>query len=258
MTDPDATSSIEPRQNGTEVRENGPSLNAVERYLLRKGGAFEANSSRLLREIAYERLKDAIRYADLQPGEHLSEVRLSRILGISRTPLREAVQQLAQEGLLNIIPGRAIVVPYLSVQETHDLVHMRLLIEPEVARSAAECTTPQAARTLHSQCTKMRRAAESDDRVAWSKADEKFHETLTHLCPNEMLGKTARQLFNRMHHLATANRTSQERLIECTREHQAVADAIASRDGNAAAAAMKDHLKQLQHSLVQELAGKRW
>jgi GntR family transcriptional regulator, rspAB operon transcriptional repressor len=228
-------------------------VNALERHLIKQANSFEADSSRLLREIAYERLRDAIRCADLRPGEHLSEVRLSRILGISRTPVREAVQQLAQEGLIEIIPGRAIIVPHLTVKEVRDLVQMRSLLEPEVARLAAQSATRQQVDVLLTACKRMRKAAENEDRLAWSKADEKFHDTLTLACPNAVLGKTAHQLFGRLHHLATGGRTSHARLLACTEEHLKVVDAVAAADGAAAAAAMAFHMTEMQKNLMQEL-----
>lgn len=225
-------------------------MNSFERYLIEHPAKPEQSPSRLLREIAYERLKDAMKNAEHRPGEHLSEVRLSEILGISRTPVREAVQQLAQEGLLQIVPGRAVVIPFLSVVEIRDLVHMRLLLEPEVARLATQCATRSQVESLQTCCARMLKAAEADDRTSWTKADSRFHDTLTQLCPNEILGNMARQIANRIHHLAIAASAPQGRLIECTHEHSAVADAIATGDGDRAARAMTEHLEIMRHNLA--------
>jgi DNA-binding GntR family transcriptional regulator len=225
-------------------------MNNLERYLVRHVDSFEADSSRLLRETAYERLKDAIRYADLQPGEVLSEVSLSKALGISRTPVREAVRQLAQEGLIEIIPGRAIIIPRLSVQEVREVVHMRSLLEPELARLAANSVTSEQVESLRGFCRKMQKAAENDDRMAWSKADARFHETLTSTCPSQYLGRTVFQLSNRMHDLAVISRTSQARLIACTEEHWAVVQAIAVGDSQAAARTMAEHIAQQRNNLL--------
>jgi DNA-binding GntR family transcriptional regulator len=68
--------------------------------------------------MAYSNIKEAIRLARVQPGQPLSETRLSRQLGISRTPVREALQMLAQEGLVQIIPGRAVTVASPTVPRT--------------------------------------------------------------------------------------------------------------------------------------------
>src|SRR6266851_4659099 len=90
-----------------------------------------------LRDTAYERLKDAVRHQELQPGQALSETYLSKILGISRTPIREAIQQLVAEGLLETIPGRAVTVAAPSAQAVLNVIHIRSLLEPEVARLLA-------------------------------------------------------------------------------------------------------------------------
>ena len=89
-------------------------MDKLEQYLAEMGQITESDS-RLLRQIAYERLHEAIKHAQLEPGEPLSETRISKALGISRTPVREALQQLVREGLLQVIPGRAITVAAPSV-----------------------------------------------------------------------------------------------------------------------------------------------
>ena len=228
-------------------------MNNLEHYLITQESFDEAGSSSLLREIAYERLKEAIKYADLQPGEVLSEVRLSNILGISRTPVREAIQQLAQEGLLEIIPGRAVIVPNLSIRELREVVHIRSLLEPELGRLAAQLATPEDVEALLVVCQEMQQAAEDDDRDAWSKADMKFHDTFINTCPNELLKKTVRQLYNRMHHVATSRRTTQARLLACTREHLAIAEAIAAGHAERAGQAVTEHIHQMQNALFEEL-----
>ena len=95
-------------------------MDALERYISDHGTDFSDADSLLLRELAYERLKDAIRNANLPPGEPLSENKLSRLLGISRTPVREALQKLSQEGLVEIIPGRAVQVANRSFKDVVD------------------------------------------------------------------------------------------------------------------------------------------
>ena len=75
-------------------------MDRLERYLNDQTGSLIENQDLLRREIAYERLKDALQHADLEAGDVLSENRLSKALGISRTPVREALQQLAQEGMV--------------------------------------------------------------------------------------------------------------------------------------------------------------
>lgn len=231
-------------------------MDDLERYLSTHAAPSEDGaSSRLLREVAYERLKDAIRHANLQPGQPLPESRLSRILGISRTPVREALQQLAQEGLVQIIPGRVVTVAAHSVQEVLNVVHLRSLLEPELVRLAAETITDEALDELWQSLSEMETAVENDDREGWSKADTSYHETLGEACPNDLLSEMSLQMRNRVHHLAVVDsQTNPARLAACTREHREIVEAIAARDPQAAEEAMHRHIDKLRMSLFDRLS----
>lgn len=210
-------------------------------------------SPRRLRDVAYERLKDAIRDQEFQPGQPLSETYLSQLLGISRTPVREAVQQLAQEGLLQVIPGRAVTVATPSVQGVLDVMHVRSLLEPEVARLVAEAPGPEMIEALRNALAKMQRAAEQMDKAAWTRADTEWHEIIARACPNRLLGELALQMRNRSHSFSADNQTSPARIIDCTAEHRAVVDAIEARDLLAAERAMRQHLERVRQGLFRRL-----
>lgn len=207
----------------------------------------------LLREIAYERLKDAIRDGELEPGELLSEARISEAFQISRTPVREALQQLAQEGLVQIQPNRTVTVAALSLQEVLNVLHLRSILEPEIARLVAGSISRANVETLQKCIATMHAAAVEGDRAAWSKADTVLHETLSAVCPNDLLGRLALQMRNRMQLLATDSQTTQARLATCTAEHQAVIDAIAKGDGEEAEAAALAHIRILRESFFKRL-----
>lgn len=212
-----------------------------------------AGGTPLLRETAYERLKDAIRDGDLQPGEPLSEGRISEAFQISRTPVREALQQLAQEGLVQIQANRTVTVATLSLPEVLNVLHLRSLLEPEIARLVADSLTPAALEILQQSVSDMEEAATRGDRAAWSRADTVLHETLSHVCPNDLLGRLGLQMRNRMQLLATDSQTTPARLIACTAEHQAIVAAIAEGDGEKAQAATREHMKILRESFFKRL-----
>ncbi len=212
-----------------------------------------ADPPRLLSEIAYERIKDAIRNADLEPGQPLSETKLSKMLGISRTPVREAIQQLSQEGLVQIIPGRAITVASLSVPEVMNAVHIRSVLEPEVARLAAASITSEELEDLWSVLQKMEEAVENEDRTTWAKVDSRFHEILSDSCPNRLLGDMVIQVRNRISYLSTDSQTDHRRLLACTQEHRQVVEAIAVGDTQLAEQVMRDHIQKLRDSFFRRL-----
>jgi DNA-binding GntR family transcriptional regulator len=217
------------------------------------GDQLSSQPPRLLSEIAYERIKDAIRNSDLEPGQPLSETKLSKLLGISRTPVREAIQQLAQEGLVHIIPGRAVTVASLSVQEVLNAVHIRAILEPEVVRLAAASMTAEGLERLWLALHEMEEAIEDEDRTTWAKADTRFHEILSAACPNKLLGDMAIQVRDRVSYLSADSQTSHDRMLACTNEHRQIVEAIAAGDPQAAEGAMREHIDKLRESFFRRL-----
>lgn len=229
-------------------------MDDLETYLSKQQPNHDDDHVRLLREVAYDRLKDAIRHADLQPGQPLSETRISKVLGISRTPVREALQLLAQEGLVEIIPGRAVTVASRSIRDVLNVLHIRLLLEPELARLATETITPQQLDTLWNALERMQEAVTRADRLSWSKADTVWHETLSAACPNEFLGDLALQMRNRIHRFAVIDHQLKiEQLANGTAEHRAIVTAIAAGDAHQAETAMREHIESLRKNLFDQL-----
>lgn len=212
------------------------------------------DSSVLLSDMAYANIKEAIRLSRLQPGQALSETRLSRQLGISRTPVREALQMLAQEGLVQIIPGRAVTVASPGVQDVMDAIHVRLLLEPEVVRLAAKYITPAQLETLQQAQAGLDQAIVDQDRTAWSRADNIYHETISAACPNQLLGELAMQYRNRVSYLSIDAQGDFERLSACTHEHRQIAQSIAAHDHEAAAQTMREHIEMFRESIFQRLS----
>lgn len=230
-------------------------MDKLETYLAAQPDQLSENPSLLRRELAYERLKDALQHAELQPGEVLSENRISKALGISRTPVREALHQLAQEGLIQVIPGRAVTVAAPSARSIMDVVHLRLLLEPELVRLAAEVVTREEKAALIETVDKMELACSQGDHMSWSRADTVFHEILGDACPNALLGELVVQMRNRAHYLANIDsQTNPARLAACTQEHRRIVERLSAHDADGAADAMRQHIDQLRESLFNRLS----
>jgi DNA-binding GntR family transcriptional regulator len=229
-------------------------MDALEQYIVNHKANFYETDSLLLREIAYERLKDAIRNANLPPGEPLSENRLSKLLGISRTPVREALQKLSQEGLVEIIPGRAVRIANRSFRDVVDVLYIRLLLEPGMMRLVAENISQAQIDLLWNCIVHMEGAVENQDRPGWAKADTVWHETLSDACPNQLLGEMVLQMRNRIHQYANVeNELKIQQLKKGTAEHREVTEAVASRDGERAEQIMREHLVSLRENLFDQL-----
>jgi DNA-binding GntR family transcriptional regulator len=229
-------------------------MNKLEDYLNKQGDRFD-NPSQLRRDLAYIRIKDAIQHADLMPGEPLSEMRLSKVLGLSRTPIREALQQLAQEGLVQVIPGQAVTVASPSLPDVLNAVHMRALLEPELARLVAEIASAETKSMLVGAVDDMESAIKTGDFAEWGQANNAYHQTMAESCPNQLLAEIVLQMYDRVHHLANIDsQTNPQRLAECTLEHRRIVSAIASNDPPEAEAAMKEHIVALRNSLFKRLS----
>lgn len=203
----------------------------------------------LLRELAYKRLYDALREVEMPPGEPLSAVWLSKTLGISRTPVREALQQLAADGMLQIVQGRAVTVAARSPQEVYDALHIRELLEPESIRLCASVGMPLTAlERLQEVMAIMEAAALKEDRPTWARADHEWHEILCAECPNKLLGQMVLQARQRMYNQRADEHVPRQYLIKGTAEHRQVLDAIMAENGEEAARLMVFHLHQLKEN----------
>ena len=229
-------------------------MDEIERYLVKHETDYPQIDSQLLREVAYVRLKDAIRHANISPGEPLSENKISKVMGISRTPVREALQMLSQEGLVELSPGRSVTIAASSFRQILDVLFIRSIIEPELTRLATENITPEQVQILWDCLRKMEESVEKADRSGWAIADTAWHDTLSAACPNELLGELVLQMRNRIHRYASIDHNLKIRqLRNGTAEHRTIVEAIATGDSDAAAKAMYDHLESLRKNLFDHL-----
>lgn len=224
-------------------------MDKLEEYLLEQG-QIENVGARLLREVVYDRLYDAIRNTHLQPGDALSEPRIAKALGISRTPVREALHLLTQEGLLEVIPGRAVLVASPSMRKIFDTLQLRELLEPEMMKAVAQNISDEGIRTLQEITAMMELAARTGDRPGWSRADNQWHELICRACPNRLLGDTVLQTRNRIFITAADENVTDQYLIDGTQEHKKIVAAILTRDGELARSLTLDHIKNLRADMI--------
>jgi DNA-binding GntR family transcriptional regulator len=135
-----------------------------------------------------------------------------------------------------------------------DAIHVRLLLEPEVVRLAAKHITPTQLETLQQAQAGLEQAIADNDRAAWSRADNVYHEIISVACPNQLLGELAMQYRNRVSYLSIDAQGNFERLAVCTREHRQIVDAIAVHDSELAAQTMRDHIEMFRQSIFRRLS----
>ncbi len=204
------------------------------------------NSPRpLLKDRAYAQLKDLIQSGAYAPDTFLSERQLVEKLGMSKTPIRSALEHLEAQGLVAVSPQQGIVVKDLSAREIAELFDMRLAVEPFVARRLAERTLTTTQRAdIKRSLTRQREAVRDEDPRAATRFDIEFHMLLAELLENRELCAWLRRCFDKLERaILRINRLAPNRLPKSQADHSAVASAILRRQADRAAQAMTDHLQ---------------
>ena len=189
-----------------------------------------------LTEQAYAQLEQLIATLELRPGAFVSEAELCERLGIGRTPVREAMQRLAREHLLQIMPRRGCVVADCRFGDELNVIEVRRPLELVLARGAAERATPEQRRQFTETADKMVAALEGNDFDAFARLDSEFNQLCLDACRNVIaasmmrLISTQNRRFWFMHHGRSLPREGVESHVE-------IARAIASGDADEAAKA---------------------
>ena len=198
-----------------------------------------------LTERAYQMISGAITRLELKPGEMLTQDRLAKWLSISRTPVREALRRLEQDGVIQHVPGRGLIVAELTVQDVEELLELLQLLDTHAALLAARRRDNEQATALVAIAATLLDAAEQRDLELWSLRDKPYHETLLNATQNMRLKYSVLNVRKRLQRITYNVAVDPEFLMLGTQEHIAIAQAIAACDERAAAEAMRLHLESV-------------
>lgn len=190
-----------------------------------------------LADAAYTAIKEAIRSNRFEPGYHAGEVEIARQLGMSRTPVHQAMARLQEEGLVRIQPKRGILICGLSPAELADAYEIVVALEGAAAERLAGQEAASRGRTadaLAALTDAMETALARNDLAGWAAADEAFHETLVAACGNTRLQRMAGTIADQLHRARMFTLKLRPVPADSAGQHRAIVDAL--RNGNAAAA----------------------
>ncbi|UPY36511.1 GntR family transcriptional regulator [Sediminicoccus sp. KRV36] len=208
-------------------------------------------------DIAYEALRGMLLLYELRPAERLNEVHLAERLGLSRTPLREALNRLAAERLLVARGGQGFFVRDLDLREAMDLYELREALEATAFRLACERATPAAVNALaRAWRARHRQLAREQDRAAMVAEDVRFHESLCALSANAELLRTLSEVNARTTFIRWAYATGPRPELNFD-EHDALLEALTSRDAASGAAILHRHIGRRAEALATLLAPAR-
>lgn len=196
----------------------------------------EADDGSLTRR-AYRQLEEMIVTLELAPGRVLSESTLSEQLGIGRTPIREALQRLAMEGLVSILPRRGILVSEINVSKQLSLLELRREVERLIARTAARRATERERAAFKTLAEQLERTAIEKDEVAFMRLDRAFNHMTLAASRNDYAAGAMRLTQGLSRRFWYQHYKQALDLPRCAKLHQAVAQAVAVGSPDAAAAA---------------------
>lgn len=214
------------------------------------------DSYRPLRETVCEVLRDAIRRGVLEPGERLMEVQLAEELGISRTPVREAIRKLEQEGYVIMMPRRGTYVSNVSVHDVKEIFEIRSALESLSIVLATMRIEPEELEKLRALLVEIEGHIERKDIDKIVATDVKFHGLLYQVSRNERLVTIINNLKEQLARFRTLSMSYPGRLKETLEEHRAIVEAIAAGDPDAARDAAERHMEQAEETLLKAMRKK--
>jgi DNA-binding GntR family transcriptional regulator len=197
----------------------------------------------------YRRLAADIAEGRRAPGQQLLETALAKELGVSRTPVREALRLLANEGLV-VDTSDGFAVAQLTVKEVQDLLQTEQVLDCLACRLAAERGTEEQRSRLEGIMAEMEAAAARGDMAGWMEGDRHLHQCIADMADNHTLSRFIGQvnsLLARMRHLPVRQ---SGRLEEANRENRRLVEAIKLRDGALAEQAMEDHVRKVERVVL--------
>jgi DNA-binding GntR family transcriptional regulator len=223
--------------------------------------ADDSHLARITREstasVIARQLRNAIIHGSLQPGAQLGEAELANRLGVSRGPLREAMQRLVQEGLLRSEPNRGLFVIELTADDVYDIYLARTAVERAAVEALLRRDPERGAAALQKALDVMARAAKRSDAKALSDADLRFHQTLVAEAGSPRLKRMHDTLLAETRMCLTALELTDYLPIDVVAEHGAIVEAVRAGDRRRLERLLTAHTDDALRRLVPDRAKPR-
>lgn len=206
-----------------------------------------------LRDMVFDVLMNAIMSGQLSPGERLLEVQLAEEMGVSRTPVREAIRRLELEGFVVMLPRKGAYVAGVSIEDVENVYEIRTALETLAVRLAAQRMVDDDYRQLDALVERMQATWQEGDVDNWVKLDASFHELLYRFSRNDRLAQLMANVMEQISRYRILSLANVEVRHNSLDEHQEVISALRLRDSEQAAAAAARHIENTKQSLVRML-----
>ena len=206
-----------------------------------------------LREVVCESLREAIRTGILKPGERIMEIQLAEELGVSRTPVREAIRKLELEGYVVMMPRRGTYVANMSIRDINEIFEIRTALESLSNGLAADHITDEELEHLQRLLVMIGGYIKEGNMEKIVETDIEFHDTMYHAARNNRLVGIISNLRDQLTRFRTLSMSYPGRLEATLEEHRLIVEAIAQGDRKAASRAAERHMKKKKKTLLQAM-----
>lgn len=206
-----------------------------------------------LRDVVFYTLRQAILKGELEPGERLMEMQLAEQLGVSRTPIREAIRKLELEGFVLMIPRRGAIVAKITEKDLKDVLEVRASLERLSTKLACERMEEETIEELREAQEAFKAALRGDDITLQAQKDVEFHDVIYKSTNNlrliQMLNNLREQMYRyRLEYLKDG--TSHQKLVE---EHEAIIEALSRRDTEETTNIMVGHVYNQEQAVMRKI-----
>ena len=217
------------------------------------GLTIEENAYLPLRDVVFQTLRQAILKGELQPGERLMEIKLAERLGVSRTPIREAIRKLELEGLVVMIPRKGAAVANITEKDTKDVLEVRRTLEMFAVEVACDRITSEQLVQLKEGAKAFEASKGSMDLIRIAETDMSFHEIIYEATHNERLVQMLNNLRENMYRYRIEYLKDPNYYDSLVKEHQEILGAIEAGDKERARKCMRDHIDNQQLAVISKI-----
>ena len=206
-----------------------------------------------LRDVVFKTLRQGILTGELKPGERLMEIHLANKLGVSRTPIREAIRKLELEGLVTMIPRRGAEVAQITEKSMKDVLEVRKVLDNLSVELACERITEEEKELLQNACADFEDAVKTGDFSMIAKTDVAFHDIIVAATRNVRLSQMVNNLAEQMYRYRfeyIKDSTQHNRLVQ---EHKEICDGILHGDKGKALEAIEAHIDNQEIAVLKQI-----
>ena len=206
-----------------------------------------------LRDVVFNTLRQAILKGELAPGERLMEIQLAQKLGVSRTPIREAIRKLELEGLVLMIPRRGAEVARISEKSLKDVLEVRRSLEELAIELACQRMTEEDMQALEEAQKAFKAAIEQGDAMKIAETDEAYHDVIYYSTRNKRLVQIISNIRERMYRYRVEYLKDEETRNLLVKEHEEIYEAIRNRDVKQAQEISYQHIENQREAIIRSI-----